>query len=500
MMKKYIQLVVASLFSLSSFSFSLAQDHPYKGSISVEPVRFEQQGDALFVDMNIILEGVKMNSTKSLDIIPQLTSPTQPYTQTLPKISLKGSNGYKVYERKLALMSKQERKEYKAPFLLEKVDKEMSDILQYRYILPYEAWMSDARLDIYYDVCGCGEETSFVESIVEKVTLEQPDPYVVTPHLAYIQPKAEAVKRREIQMECFLDFEVNKVNIRTEYMNNPRELAKIRGMIDDLKNDPSISVNRLDIIGYASPEGSLVGNKRLSEGRAKALRDYLAGRYEFPRNIYHIEFGGENWTGLVESLQNYEMDSRDDVLAILRNTVDSEQRKQRLKNLHGGAPYRQMLKDIYPSLRVAICKVDYSIKNFDIDEAKEVIKRRPQNLSLNEMFLVANTYPKGSQDFIDVFETAVKMFPEDEVANLNAAAAALDRKNIAYAERYIERVESKNYPAEYNNIKGLIAILKENYEEAEIYLKKSADRGLEEAKLNLIELTNKKNEQTKQIF
>ena len=47
-------------------------------------------------------------------------------------------------------------------------------------------------------------------------------PYVVVPHLAYLQPAAEEVKNREIQAECFLDFEVNKINIRPEYMNNPK--------------------------------------------------------------------------------------------------------------------------------------------------------------------------------------------------------------------------------------------------------------------------------------
>ena len=83
------------------------------------------------------------------------------------------------------------------------------------------------------------------------------------------------MKSRDIQAECFLDFEVNKINIRPEYMNNPKELAKIRAMIDELKSDPSIKVNKLDIVGYASPEGSLANNKRLSEGRAMALRDYL---------------------------------------------------------------------------------------------------------------------------------------------------------------------------------------------------------------------------------
>lgn len=135
---------------------------------------------------------------------------------------------------------------------------------------PYEAWMEDAKLVLQRDECGCGESTLMsVEPLIDKVTLERIlFPYVVAPYLAYLQPVAEEVKRRDIQAECFLDFEVNKVNIRPEYMNNPKELAKIRTMIDDLKADPSIKVNRLDIIGYASPEGSLANNKCLSEGRA----------------------------------------------------------------------------------------------------------------------------------------------------------------------------------------------------------------------------------------
>ena len=55
---------------------------------------------------------------------------------------------------------------------------------------------------------------------------------------------------------------------------------------------------------------------------------------------------------------------------------------------------------------------------------------RPQNLSLNEMYLVANTYSNGSREFINVFETAVRLFPEDDVAKLNAAIAALSRGDV----------------------------------------------------------------------
>ncbi len=87
-------------------------------------------------------------------------------------------------------------------------------------------------------------------------------------------------------------------DIRPEYMNNPKELGKIRAMIDDLKNDANVNVKRLDIIGYASPEGTLEANRRLSEGRAMALRNYLATQYDFRRTsiISSLEVKtGKDW-------------------------------------------------------------------------------------------------------------------------------------------------------------------------------------------------------------
>lgn len=47
--------------------------------------------------------------------------------------------------------------------------------------------------------------------------------------------------------------------------------------------------------------------------------------------------------------------------------------------LHGGTPYGYLLKYIFPSLRVAICKVNYEVRDFSVEEAKEIIKTRPQN-------------------------------------------------------------------------------------------------------------------------
>ncbi len=493
MMKRNIQFIVLVLAALClNTEEAFAQNRSYSGDIGIEPVRLEQSGDFLYIDMNFILKDVKVRTAHGVDFIPQLVAPANTYN--FPKVSVKGKDEYLAYERRLSLMSAKEKRKHVAPYLVKKSNKRTNDTIRYRYVLPYESWMADAKLNVQRDECGCGESTLMsVQPVIDQVTLERIlSPYIVNPHFAYVEPKVEVVKSREIQAECFLDFEVNKINIRPEYMNNPRELAKIRVMIDDLKLDPSIKVNRLDIIGYASPEGTLATNKRLSEGRAMALRDYLASRYDFPRNQYHIIFGGENWDGLIDALETLDMDYKNEVLDIIQDIPIEKGRETKLMQLRGGVPYRYLLKNVFPSLRVAICKVNYDIKNFNVDEAKEVIKRRPQNLSLNEMFLVANTYPKGSQEFIDVFETAVRMYPDSEIANMNAATAALSRNDLISAERYLKKMESQEYWPEYNNAMGILTLLKGDYELAEEYLNKARELGLDVATDNLEELAKKK--------
>ena len=490
MITRYITLawVVLLLGTLTTIAQSKSS---YNGTIGVTPVRVLQAGETLHVEMDFILDHVKVRSAGAVDLIPRLVSSTD--TLELPRVSLKGRNEYANYERVRSLMSRAEDATYLVPYRVDKSVRTESRTIEYRHTLPYESWMAGARLEVQRDECGCGEIAWMDVVKVDTVTLDViPVPYQVIPYLAYVQPVPEPVKNREKQVEMFLDFVVNQTVIRPEYMNNPVELAKIRAMIDELRVDQDITINRLDLIGYASPEGSLAGNKRLSEGRALALKNYLSRRYTFAPSLYHVVFGGENWEGLRKALTSLDVPYKVAVESVI-DDYDGQERKERLMRLQGGAPYRYLLRNVYPKLRVAICKVEYHVKNFNVEEAKEIMKVRPQNLSLNEMYLVANTYPNGSKEFINVFETAVRLFPEDDIAKLNAAVAALSRRDIETAERYLDQVKHRELP-EYANAAGVLALLKDDYESARKYLQIAVDAGLGVAGKNLEEL--EKREQT----
>jgi hypothetical protein len=172
------------------------------------------------------------------------------------------------------------------------------------------------------------------------------------------------------------------------------------------------------------------------------------------------------------------------------NTVkDLDQREKQISKVAGGRPYKIIYDELYPKLRRVVCEVNYTVKDFSLEEALANMQVAPHLLSLNEMYIVANTYEAGSPAFLRVFEIARAEFPDDPVANLNGAAAALYKNNLRDAERFLKLANTST--PEYANNMGVLEMLKGNYREAERLLKRAESQGMSEAAANLRELRKK---------
>lgn len=141
-----------------------------------------------------------------------------------------------------------------------------------------------------------------------------------------------------------------------------------------------------------------------------------------------------------------------------------------------------MLDTWYPALRHSDYRITYKVKPFDVAEAKEIIKTKPQQLSQEEMFLVAQTYEPGSKEFNDVMEIAVRMFPVNETANLNAANTRLNAGDADGAKAYLAK--AGNSPAA-QNARGVYEALKGNDQQARHYFGLAAKAGVKAAQENL---------------
>jgi outer membrane protein OmpA-like peptidoglycan-associated protein len=462
----------------------------FDGQIPVKIQRLRQVDDSVQVVIDFDLSALSIGTDRSLILTPVLID-TQGNELKLKDIVVNGKQKQKAYQREMDLNEGAERQMAKLHYAVIELNSEIRETpYRYDYGLSFENWMSDARMDVIADLCDCGGETSQVitDKIADRIILEGVQAYRILPNVAYIIPAVEAVKSRNESNDVFLDFPVSQTDINPNYGNNPRELSKIQSIINEIRKDANVRVTGVSITGYASPEGDVALNNQLARGRAESLRNFLAARSGIPPQMFRLGNGGEDWAGLVREIQKTNIRPKETVLSIIRY-YNPDERKMRLKALDNGQLYEWMLKSIYPRLRRVVSRIEYTVRGFNVEEAKQVIKTRPQQLSLNEMFLVANTYEEGSKEYQSVFSTAVNVFPDDPVANLNAAASALLEKDLPRAERHLQKAQ-RNTPEYFNNL-GVLNMMQNNLPRAKNLFQRAAEGKLEVALKNLDEVKKK---------
>lgn len=421
-MKKLYTLI----YMLGCTSFLYAQN-PEEGTFLVKEKNAERVGEDLVITMKADISSMQISRNQSLVCTPLVESGDS--VRALAPIIINGKVRHILYER----MERTGKKELE---IRRYNDTEQQ--VDYLARTPYADWMEKADVTLVMDDCGCGWK-ALSQNRDKLFALNFAEPIVIDPMLVYVKPAPEEVKARHLDGSAYLDFPVNQITINPDYRNNSAELKKIQQTVEAVKNDPYATITSLSIKGYASPEGTYKGNAYLAENRAKALLNYVKEHYDLSGVELTVDFEPEDWEGLEAAVEKGNLPDKEELLAIIRadEPADWDAREWKLKSLNGGSSYKILLRDVYPALRHSDYRVNYHIRNFSVDEAKQIIQSDPSKLSLNEMFLVAETYEAGSEPFNEVFEVAVRMYPDDPVSNLNAAISAINTRQLDKAKRYL---------------------------------------------------------------
>lgn len=181
---------------------------------------------------------------------------------------------------------------------------------------------------------------------------------------------------------------------------------------------------------------------------------------------------------------------RAEILALIDSDMEPDAKEAKIKRTYP-EEYRFMLQNFYPALRHTDYRIDYNIRKFsEVEEIKRIMAEQPQKLSLNEFYLIAKEYEPGTDKFTDVFETAVRMFPNDEIANLNAANAAIRRDDFETAHKYLKKAGES---AEAVYARGALSVREGDHKAAMVHLEKASEMGFGKAKDILEELKKRGN-------
>ena len=286
--------------------------------------------------------------------------------------------------------------------------------------------------------------------------------------LPFRLPDAEDTKIRTIQGRAFLDFPVNETVIYPRYRRNPEELQRLSKTIENALFDKSFKVLRVVLHGYASPESPYSNNTRLAKGRTQALKSYVCRKFGISESIVETHYTPEDWDnlrtfietrgesrrvkgniwydreGIIETpvMPQYVLDCRDELLRVIGLDMEPDEKEAVLKKVDGGRPYNWLLQHVYPGLRHTDYIIEYVVRRYPVKEARRLIYTHPEALSLEEMYLVAQSYDEGTDGWLDALLIAARQYPEDKTANLNAACGCVKARRMTDARNYLNKAGS----------------------------------------------------------
>ena len=85
--------------------------------------------------------------------------------------------------------------------------------------------------------------------------------------------------------------------------------------------------------------------------------------------------------------------------------------------------------------------VSYTVVPFSVEQGREIIRTRPDKMNHNEMYQVAVSYGKGSDEYNRIIRMIADRFPSDRMANNNAAIVAWEMGDYDAMQVYLKRLE-----------------------------------------------------------
>ncbi|MDR0349532.1 MAG: hypothetical protein LBH90_08595 [Tannerella sp.] len=310
--------------------------------------------------------------------------------------------------------------------------------------------------------------------------------------VSFIMPRKELVKLREKKSDVFVQFPLWEYQILPDYKNNRIELAKLIDLIKEINEDDDADIVEIKLDSYTCPNGSYILNKELSTKRAYGLKRYIQFIYGFDNNLFSVRGMSDDW-GTIERLlldPNTKIEGKEEALSVIWNTDIYEGREKSLKNIRNGELFEQIEKDIYPLVRRYSCSVIYTIRPFDVEKGKKMLRKQPEQLSVDELYQIARTYKSYTPKYNEIINMAVRLNPENEIANLNAAALALKFKNVSSAKKYLDRCNTET--PEFLNNMGILHVLCGEYNKAWNIFNKSIKKGSNDGELNILMLEREK--------
>lgn len=291
---------------------------------------------------------------------------------------------------------------------------------------------------------------------------------IMTADLASISDITPALARDAFQRvikeqyTADLKFLINRAEVRAAELNK-REVKDWQDVVDNAYQVPNQEVD-IEIQAYASPDGAQDFNERLSAQRERNTSRVVARQLGKKKIEVNAHYTAEDWDGFQKLLEASKIQDKELVLRVLSMYPDPEDREHEIRNL--SHVFTQLADEILPELRRSRLNANVRIIGKSDDELKMFMAQRPGRLTIEEILYTATLYD-NAKDQMNAYQQAVQLYPKDYRAYNNIGTLYLAQGNYEQAASYFAKAQKIQPNAASNMNEALLALDRGNLAEAQ---------------------------------
>jgi len=316
------------------------------------------------------------------------------------------------------------------------------------------------------------------KKVIEIPEIKVADGVLVTDELAEAQDNQLAATPDKFQRiiqemtEADIKFLIQQATLRSSETKS-EEMKALQAAIKDAQADEKKAINKIEVSGYASPDGGMDLNEKLAKNRQKVAQDFLKKDLKKNKVTNEVEANitAEDWAGFQAAVEQSNMQDKDLVLRVLGMYSDPEEREAQIKNL--SAVYKTIADEVLPALRRSRLILTTDLIGKSDEEIAALAKTDAAQLSVEEL-LYAATLTKDAKEQMAIYQKAAELYNDYRAYN-GMGELYFAEGNIAEARRcYAKALEIQPNDPDVNYNAGLAAMADNDLAKAEEYLGKAA--------------------------
>ena len=321
-------------------------------------------------------------------------------------------------------------------------------------------------------------EAKVGKKVIEIPDVKIADGVVTTPELADAKDNKTAGTPDKFQRviqeltEADIKFLIQSSELRSSETKSD-EVKALQAAIKDAKGNEKKEINKIEVSGYASPDGGMDLNEKLAQNRQKAAANFLKNDLKKNKlnNAIASNITAEDWEGFQKAMENSNMQDKDLVLRVLSMYSDPEEREAQIKNL--SSVYGTIAEEILPALRRSRLILTTDLIGKSDEEISALAKNDPAQLSVEEL-LYAATLTSDKAEKKAIYHKAADLYNDYRAWN-GLGQLYFEEGNITEARRcYAKALEIQPNDPDVNYNAGVAALADNDLEKAEEYFGKAA--------------------------